>query len=98
MKRTFAFTLSLVLLSISQAQTPRNPPPKEEPQEIIRITTNLVQTDAVVMDKNDQLIKDLKLEDFELYDNGKRQEMKFLEFVGVDTGKRVEGARPALPP
>jgi len=67
--------------------------PNQEPQadDILRITTNLVQTDAVITDKNDRIIKDLKIEDFELYDNGKKQDVKFLEFVGVDTPKRVEG-------
>jgi VWFA-related protein len=56
-----------------------------------------VQTDAVVTDNNDKIINDLKLQDFELYDNGKKQDIKFLEFVSVDSEKRVEGTPPSLP-
>jgi VWFA-related protein len=101
MKRISPLMLSVIMaLSAVAAQTPSTPqkPPQEiSPEDVIRITTSLVQTDAVVTDKNDQIIKDLKLEDFELYDNGKKQDIKFLEFVGVDTPKRVEGTPPALP-
>jgi len=88
-------------LSVVMAQTPSNPPkPPQEvvPEDIVRITTNLVQTDVVVTDKNDQIIPDLKLEDFELSDNGKKQDVKFMEFVSVDTGRRSEGSRPSSIP
>jgi VWFA-related protein len=104
MKRTIALALSLAtVFSAAFAQTPSTPqkPPQEiAPEDIIRVTTQLVQTDVVVTDKNDKIIKDLKLEDFELYDNGKKQELKFLEFIGVegaDKERRSEGARPSAP-
>jgi VWFA-related protein len=104
MKRTIALALSLsTIFSVAFAQTPSTPqkPPQEiAPEDIVRVTTQLVQTDVVVTDKNDKIIKDLKLEDFELYDNGKKQDLKFLEFVGVegaDKERRSEGARPSAP-
>src|SRR5437660_9364940 len=97
MNKLIASVLSVVLTSgICLSQDPQQKPPQEvAPEDVVRITTNLVQTDAVVTDKNDQIIKDLKLADFDLYDNGKKQEIKFLEFVGNDT-KRVEGDAPKL--
>ncbi|MEP6706481.1 MAG: VWA domain-containing protein [Pyrinomonadaceae bacterium] len=91
MKRTFTTSLTFVLLlTIVVAQSPQKP---QEPasDEILRIQSELVQVDAVVMDKNDQVIPDLKLEDFKVYENGKRQDLKFLEFVSVETGPRTEG-------
>src|SRR5712664_3807373 len=97
MKRAAALALSIALLSVTSAQTPQKPPQEITPEDVIRITTNLVQTDLVVTDKNDQVINDLKLGDFDLYDNGKKQEIKFMEFVGTNTGKRVEGTAPVLP-
>jgi VWFA-related protein len=97
MNKIVASLLSVVFMSgICLSQDPQKPPQQIEPEDVVRITTNLVQTDAVVTDKNDQIIKDLKLEDFELYDNGKRQDIKFLEFVGSDSSKRVEGEAPKL--
>jgi VWFA-related protein len=80
------------------AQTPQTPQkPREEvpPDDVIRVTTNLVQTDVVVTDKYDQPVKDLKLDDFEVYDNGKKQAIKFIEYVSVDEARRTEGSRPA---
>ena len=87
MKRTSALVLSLLsVFGPAFSQTPSTPQKPQEiaPEDIIRITTQLVQTDVVVTDKNDKIVKDLKLEDFELYDNGKKQELKFLEFVNCD--------------
>src|SRR5688572_30810553 len=88
----------LITLSLSSftAQTPRPPqtpqPQRSEsgPDDVIRITTELVQTDVVVTDKNEQAITDLKLSDFELYDNGRKQELHFMEFVSIDSPRRSE--------
>lgn len=99
MKRIVPLMLALgMALSVMVAQTPTNPQkPQQEiaPEDVIRITSNLVQTDVVVTDKNDRPISDLSREEFELYDNGKRQEVRFLEFVSVDKGKRTEGEHPS---
>src|SRR5215470_19774608 len=97
MKRRLAALLSIsVLLIAAPAQKQK---PQQEPDEVLRITTALVQTDVVVTDKNDHPISDLKLEDFDLYENGKKQDIKFMEFVSADEGRRAEGERPAsLPP
>ncbi|MCA1592258.1 MAG: VWA domain-containing protein [Acidobacteria bacterium] len=95
MKKLIALLLSSALLStlgVSQTTTPGS---QEQTEEIVRITSALVQTDVVVTDKNDQLVKDLKLGDFEVYENGKKQDLKFLEFVSVNEGRRSEGQLPA---
>jgi len=88
---------TVVLLTVAvlgQQTTPTTQKSREDQEDVIRITTSLVQTDVVVTDKNDQIIPDLKLEDFELYDNGKKQDLRFLEFVGIESGRRTEGTIP----
>ena len=83
----------LVVLTIGSglSQTPQTPqkPKTQSPEtafdDIIRIKTELVQTDVVVLDKTDNVVADLKLEDFELFENGKRQDLQFMEFVSVDS-------------
>lgn len=96
MRKFLACGLCLALAAASLAQTPQpTPQPQRAPEpdeEIIRITTELVQVDAVVLDRNDQPVPDLKLEDFEVYDNGRRQELQFMEFVSVDAPRRSEGS------
>ncbi len=97
MKRTIACLLALAVWSqVVLTQTTQKPLPTEQesiPDDVIRITTQLVQTDVVVTDKNDKILDDLKLEDFEVYDQGKKQDLKFMEFVGRSGAGRTEGNR-----
>jgi VWFA-related protein len=48
---------------------------KKQDEPLLRIETELVQIDAVVTDKKGQLTRDLKRTDFELFDDGKKQEI-----------------------
>jgi len=95
MKRLLAIGISVVLLfGICLAQTPQNPPAAPQdlgPEDVVRISTSLVQTDVVVTDKNDQIISDLTLNDFKITENGKRQEVKFAQFVSADEAPHLEG-------
>lgn len=91
MRKPLAFGLAIAfLLSNLIAQTPQQPPPPRD--DVVRITTELVQTDVVVANRNDEIISDLKLSDFEVYENGKKQELQFMEFISVDEPGRSEGA------
>lgn len=95
MRKLFTTGLTTVLLfSISLAQTPSSTTlPKQEPaaEDVVRISTSLVQTDLVVTDKNGQVIPDLNVEDFKIFENGKKQEIRFMEFVSSEAGARIEG-------
>jgi len=88
MKRLVSLMVAagMILCSVA-AQTPQNPPQEVPPEDVVRITTELVQTDIVVTDKNDRIVPDLKLDDFELYDNGHKQDLKFSEFVSTDSSQ-----------
>src|ERR1700730_702680 len=98
MRRSIAMLLVLASFApLVLAQTPPQTQPEPTPEDVIRITSELVQTDVVVIDKSDQIIKDLSLEDFEVYDNGRRQSLKFMEFVGADSPRRSEGTGTPLP-
>ena len=75
--------------SPTTAQTPQPPPapqpspPAQTPtpdQDVIRITTNLVQVDVVVT-KDGKQVTDLKPEEFEIFEDNKRQEITNLSYV-----------------
>ena len=53
---------------------------QSQSDDVVRITTNLVQVDAVVT-RNGKLVKDLKAEDFEIFEDGKRQEITSFAYV-----------------
>jgi VWFA-related protein len=82
----------LILIQAVAAQTPQKPQTEVAPDDIIRISTSLVQTDVVIVDKDDRVIPDIKLEEMKVTDNGKRQDVKFLEFVSPDAAPRIEGS------
>ena len=91
---TATLCLIIFLFQVVVAQTPQTPPQKPTevgPDDIIRITTSLVQTDVVIVDKDDRVIPDIKIDEVKVSDNGKRQDLKFLEFVSPDAAPRIEG-------
>ena len=76
------FFISLVLLLFCPiflfAQTP-SPTPLDE--DVVKISTNLIQVDVTVTDKKGNIIKDLKREDFEIFENGEKQDISNFSFV-----------------
>jgi VWFA-related protein len=51
--------------------------------DVVRITTNLVQVDAVVVDKDGRQVTDLRAEDFEVFEDGKPQPITNLTYVST---------------
>ncbi|MFN2512985.1 MAG: VWA domain-containing protein [Pyrinomonadaceae bacterium] len=71
-----------------QQQTPQqnrsqSSSPAQDDDDVVRITTNLVQIDAVVVDKKGQPVTGLTPEDFEILENGKPQPITNFSFVEV---------------
>jgi VWFA-related protein len=56
---------------------------QEADEDVVRITTNLVQFDAVVTDRQGRLVTDLRADEFEVLLDGKRQEVSNFSFVGT---------------
>jgi VWFA-related protein len=67
--------------------------------EVVRITTNLVQVDAVVTDADGRIVTDLRQEDFEVLEDGRPQTIKNFSFVPVEppAAPTVERARARTP-
>lgn len=78
-----AFILMFALLAPLFGQSPSQS--QDEPggndQDVVRITTNLIQVDAVVTDKNGKPVTDLTAEDFEIQENGKEQKITNFSFI-----------------
>src|SRR6266571_6527358 len=90
MKKFIAAVFAAALLALPVAlQIPQKPQQEVAPEDVIRITTELIQADVVVTDKDDQPVTDLKVDDFEVYDRGKKQDLKFVELVSIDTPRKA---------
>src|SRR6266568_5749462 len=60
--------------------TPQHPSPSVE-EAVVRITTNLVQVDAVITDRSGHPITDLKPEEVEILEDGKPQKISHFSYV-----------------
>ena len=100
-KLLLSLTLCLQLASNGLAQEPKLPPPPKPPEQkpappepddvdVVKITTNLVQIDAVVTDRKGMHVTDLRPSEVEMLENGKPQ--KITEFSYVKIGRTAEAA------
>lgn len=85
MNRLFLATTSIVLLviSVSGQQPSKTPPPKPAQDDVLRVTTNLVQVDIVVTDSDGRQVTDLRPEEFEISENGKRQQITHFSYISA---------------
>ena len=101
-----ALIFALLVNALGQQAPPAAKPAQQQPsptppaaaqdsarddEDVVRITTKLVQVDAVVTDKDGRQITDLKPEDFEVLENGKPQEITNFSYVST------AAAAPASP-
>lgn len=74
------------IVSFSQTTTPTPPQNSvENDDEIVKISTTLIQVDVSVTDKNGKIVTDLKPEDFEIFENGKKQTITNFSFISSES-------------
>lgn len=92
-RQLLALTLMFLLVAptLSAQQQPQQKSPAPPPQhdadagdDVVRITTSLVQVDAVVVDKDDRVVTDLRAEDFEVLEDGRPQAVTNVSFVPLE--------------
>ncbi|MEJ7861259.1 MAG: VWA domain-containing protein [Pyrinomonadaceae bacterium] len=81
---TFVFVLFSASISFSQTSTP-TPKPADDDNDVVKISTALVQIDVTVTDREGKIVKDLKPEDFEIFENGEKQEISNFSFVSASS-------------
>jgi VWFA-related protein len=77
--RPLVSALALTLVAAS----PQAPPQPPSAAPVVRVTTSLVQVDAVVTDTNDRHVTDLTAADFEIFEDGRRQEITHCSYVAL---------------
>lgn len=90
--------LSITAQTVAGGRSPHAPARlRQGPQDdVVRITTNLVQVDVVVTDKEGRRVADLRPEDFEIVENGKKQQITHFAYHDFGAGAaRPEEAKSA---
>lgn len=77
----------------TQDPAPQSPPVTRPGQDVVRINTQLVQVDAVVIDKKGKHVEDLTEDDFELLVDGKKQQLTHFSHVNLPVVKREPSAK-----
>jgi VWFA-related protein len=85
------------------AQNPQNPPPATPPaqgvartDQVIKVGVELITTDVIVRDPSGQFIADLKKEEFEVFEDGVKQNV--ISFHLTHGGRSYNIAAPPPPP
>jgi VWFA-related protein len=98
--------LSLCLQIMAQETRPAPVEPQQQAQsdddDVVRITTNLVQVDAVVTDKDGNQVTDLKAEDFEILEDNRPQAISNFSYIAAEGGvvsvaRRAAQGVPTMP-
>lgn len=74
----------------------QTPPSPDQSPDVVKVYTELVQTDVMVFDKQGRFVKNLKREDFELRVDGKPQPIGFFDQIeagSVDETRQLAAAR-----
>jgi VWFA-related protein len=89
-----------VLASTTLSQTRQKPTPVEQAEDVVRINTELVQTDVMVFDKQGHFVNGLHAQDFNLRIDGKSQPISFFELVSTGSANeesQLVAARDSRP-
>ena len=92
----FAILGPLLAQAPPRAQSSNLPTSPSSPteDEVVRVTTELVQIDAVVTDKDGNPVTDLRAEDFEILEDKKPQQITAFSYVSTDNKSITSPAEP----
>jgi VWFA-related protein len=87
MKKRLHFAALAVCVAgtvLAAGQNPANPPPPQQPQQpTFRVQVDYVEVDVVVTDRQGNLVRDLKKEDFQVFEDGKAQTISTFTHVDI---------------
>jgi len=89
---------ALIVFSLLSSTLAQNPAPstgqqdKPGQEDVVSITSNLVQIDVVVTDKDGRQVNDLRPDEFEISEDGKRQSITNFSYISAEGLKAVPAA------
>src|SRR5215813_15532610 len=83
--RYLSLLLALIVSANAIAQTPQKPQ-----EDVVRVYTELVQTDVMVFDKSGKFVNGLKPENFELRVDGKPREIQAFEQISAGSNEESQ--------
>jgi VWFA-related protein len=78
---SLALIFSLLISTNARQQTTKEKQDAEKKNDVVRISVTLVQVDVTVTDDKGRQVTDLKPDDFEIYEDGRRQHITNFSYV-----------------
>jgi len=75
----------------------RTPTQTESDDDVVRISTNLVQVDVIVTDRHGVAVTDLKPEEVQIFEDGKPQKITHFSYVVADSANPAPTPKPIKP-
>jgi VWFA-related protein len=75
--------ICIVLISLAPGILAQITQPTPQPEEVVKISTNLIQLDVSVTDKNGKSINDLTPDEIEVFENGEKQKLSNFSFISA---------------
>ena len=97
-KATILLIAALLSFSLTTHAQEKKPAPSPKPgaqDDVVRVNTELVQTDVMVFDKEGKFVSGLKPEEFQLLVEGQPQPITFFESVVTGSRKETGALRAA---
>lgn len=98
-----AIVLTLFFTAAFNAQTATPSPTPPDEGDVVKISTTLIQIDVTVTDRKGNTVTDLRRDEIEIYENGKKQDISHFNFISnvretVEKPKETKGPPLPLPP
>ena len=96
--RYLSATILLLFATLLAATQSPTPTPKDD--DVVKITTNLIQLDVSITDAKGKPISDIRRDEIEIYENGEKQKITGLSFVSgakPTVEKATAAAKDAVP-
>ena len=92
------FVLAIVWTGAVAGQQPKPSPPPDlqSKDEVVRVTTNLVQVDVVATDKSGKQVSDLRPDEFEVFEDGRKQQITNYSYISTAAVPAAQSATAGL--
>ena len=90
--------LQLTLSGVAQQRDSQKQPAPQSDQDVVRISTNLVQVDPVITDSKGKQVTDLRPEEVQILEDGKPQTITNFSYIALESSEMSRPAAPVKPP
>ena len=94
------YSLMFFVILVGAINTFGQTPTPVADNDVVKISTNLIQVDVTVVDAKGRVVNDLKPEEIEIYENGKKQSItnfSFISSITARTDKKAAAAKDPIP-